>query len=356
VHFPSRISVKYGMVHISFKRPLAGILLAASTTALAAGPYPNTGNFGVPFSKTEDWYRQCMRVEKLAPEAAAPEAPAGCNATDLYYIKRSQAQTSPAEWEQVRACALATNNNAVLMMLYANGYGVARDTDKAIHYACSLEFIAKAEMEGRIAHLASGEDRGKPFDQCDDTTSGAMGGMCAELRESQDRRVRDARLERSAHELPAPSRSAFARLRLAADSYAKAGAGEEDMQGTAAADLAIQHEARLREEFMQAALAAIDGKLPASSVVTFAESDRQLNQLYQSVMAAPSTEADWPDRIGGSTIAHADVRKAERAWLAYRDAFLAFRASLPSGSDPVAIKTLLTSQRIEQLRKVERYR
>jgi hypothetical protein len=51
----------------------------------------------------------------------------------------------------VRACALATNNNAVLMMLYANGYGVARDTDRAIHHACILDFIAKSEMEHRIA-------------------------------------------------------------------------------------------------------------------------------------------------------------------------------------------------------------
>jgi uncharacterized protein YecT (DUF1311 family) len=332
------------------------LTLAASVSAQAAGPYPNTANFGVPFSKDEDWYKQCMRVEKLAPEPAAPKTSAGCNATDLYYSKRSQAQTSPAEWEQVRACALATDDKAVLMMLYANGQGVARDTDRAIHYACGLDFIAKAEMEARIAHLSTGPASGKPFDQCDDITSGAMGGVCAGLRESRSRSVREARLERAAHALPAASLNAFARLRLAAESYARAGAGEEDMQGSAAADFAIQHEARLREEFMQAALDAIAGKLPPASKDSFVERDRQLNQLYQAVMTAPSRQPDWPDRIGDSTIAHADVRKAERAWLAYRDAFLAFGASLPSGPDPAAIKTLLTGQRIAELRRVERYR
>jgi uncharacterized protein YecT (DUF1311 family) len=324
--------------------------------ALAAGPYPNTSNFGVPFSKDEDWYQQCMRVEKLTSEPAARKAPAGCDATDLYYRKRSQARTSPAEWDQVRACANATGNHAVLMMLHANGYGVARDTDRAIHHACSLDFTAKAEMAGRIDHLARGLGPGKPFDQCDDITSGYMGAICAGLRESQDRRVREARLERAARALPAASQKALAKLRLAADAYAKAGAGEEDMQGTAAAGLAVQHEAGLREEFMQAALDTIDGKLPAASAETFAERDRQLNQLYQTVMTAPSRQQDSPDRIGDSTITHADVRQAERAWLAYRDAFAAFCASLPSGSDAAAIKTLLTTQRIAQLRKVERYR
>jgi uncharacterized protein YecT (DUF1311 family) len=343
------------MVHISFKWPLAAILLGAPLAALATGPYPNT-DFGVPFSTTEDWYRQCMRVEKLAPEPAAGKAPAGCNATDLYYRKRGQVQTSQAKWGQVRACALATDNHAVLMMLYANGYGVARDADTAIHHACSLEFVAKAEMEHRVAHLASGEDRGKPFDLCDDITSGAMGAVCAELRETRDRRVREARLDRATRGLPPASRAAFARLRAAAESYANAGVDETDMQGTAAAEFATQHEAWRREEFMQAVLDAIDGKLAPSSSAEFEERDRELNALYQEVMALPSRQADEPDRIGDSTILHAGVRKAERAWLAYRDAFLAFAASLPSGPDATAINTVLTTQRIDQLGKVERYR
>jgi uncharacterized protein YecT (DUF1311 family) len=343
------------MVHIPFKWPLAAILLAAPLAALATGPYPTT-DFGVPFSTTEDWYRQCMRVEQIAPEPAAGKAPAGCDATGLYYRKRGQAETSQAEWDQVRACAAATSNSAVLMMLYANGYGVARDTDRAIHYACSLEYVAKAEMVGRVAHLASGEDRGKPFDQCDDITSGAMGGVCAELRETQARRVREARLERATHGLPAASRAAFARLRVAAENYARAGVDETDMQGTAAAQFATEHEAWRREEFMQAVLDAIDGKLAPASSAEFAERDRELNTLYQDLMAAPSRQPDEPDRIGDSTIRHADVRKAERTWLAYRDAFLAFGASLPSGADAAAISTVLTTERIDQLRKVERYR
>jgi uncharacterized protein YecT (DUF1311 family) len=73
-------------------------------------------------------------------------------------------------------------------------------------------------------------------------------------------------------------------------------------------------------------------------------------------MGIPSAQQDAPDRIGESTIAHADVRKAERLWLAYRDAFSAFAATLPSGGDASALQALLTAQRTAELQKVARYR
>lgn len=332
----------------------------AALPALAAGPYPRTDFFGVPFSTDEAWYRQCMRVEKLPAEPAAGKAAAGCDATALYYIKRSQAQTSPAEWEQVRQCAIGTDDKAVLMMLYANGYGVARDTDRAIRYACSLDFVAKSEMAHRVAHLAGdpaeARNHGRIFDLCDDITSGAMGAVCADIRESHDRRVREARLARMAAALPPAGRTAFARLRAAAERYAVAGAREVDGHGTAAAAFATHRQARLREEFMQAALDAFSGKLPAASPGQFAERDRALNALYQSLMATPSKEPDEPDRIGESTITHKDVRELERLWLAYRDAFAAFGAALGSAPDAVAIRAALTSQRIAVLDDIAKYR
>ncbi|ALK97418.1 hypothetical protein AB595_12590 [Massilia sp. WF1] len=334
----------------------AGAALAVCQPAPAAGPYPNTSNFGVPFSQDEDWYRQCMRVERLQPPPSAMKAPAGCKARELYYRKRGQAQTSPAEWELVRACALENHDDAVLMMMYANGDGVAQDSDRAIHHACTLDFVAKAEMEGRIAHLAKGPQPGKRFDLCDDVTSGSMGAVCADLHETQDRRVREARLDRAVRALPAASREAFAILCRAAARYAEAGAEEVDAHGTAAAGFAIQRQARLREEFMQAALDAIGGKLPSASAADATARDGELNQVYREVMAIPSTQPDWPDRIGDSTIGHADVRKTERLWLAYRDAFAAFAASLPSGDERTAVTTLLTVQRVDLLQKIARWR
>ena len=85
-------------------------------------PYPNTDSFGVPFEKGEDWHRHCTRVEHLVrPRPAMKSAGMRCNATDLYYLKRDQERTSPAEWRQVRACAEATGDDAVLADMRARG-------------------------------------------------------------------------------------------------------------------------------------------------------------------------------------------------------------------------------------------
>jgi len=332
-------------------------LLAACLPAPAdeAGQYPNTAGFGVSFSRDEAWYRQCKRVEKQPmPQAPGVSAPSNCDATDLYYRKHSQAVVSQAEWDQVRACAIVRDDHTVLMMLYANGFGVPHNADIAIHHACMLPFAAKAEMEARVAHLARGPEAGKVFDQCDDITSGRMGTLCADLRESRDGRVRSVRLERLAATLPAPARAAFERMQAAAGRYAAAAGAETDMQGTAAAAFVIQREGKLREQFMQAALDAIDGKLPPASAQDAAARDRELNAAYQQLMAAPSPQADWPERLGGSTVERKDVRAAERAWIAYRDAFAAFVTQLRPGPAPDAVKALLTSQRIVSLKEIAR--
>jgi len=327
-------------------------LTACIMLPAVAAPYPNSGSFGVPFSKDEAWYRQCMRVEKQTPPPPAAIAPAGCDASDLYYRKRSQAVASQAEWDGVRACAMAHDDHAVLMMLYANGFGVPRNTDSAIHQACQLD-AAKAEMAGRIEHLAN-LPANAVFDQCDDITSGRMGTVCAAIHEGQNGRVRNARLERMTATLPAPARAAFQRLQAAAEHYALAAGAETDMQGTAAPSFVLQRAEKMRAQFMQAVLDAAGGKLPAASPQDAAARDRELNELYRKLMAAPSPQEGWPDRLGDTTIERKDVRAAERAWIAYRDAFTAFAAQLKTGADANAVNTLLTSQRIAALRDTAR--
>jgi uncharacterized protein YecT (DUF1311 family) len=336
----------------AYRAACAAIGLLIAGAGSSAQTYPNTANFGVPFSRDESWYQQCMRVADLG--LASPKAATDCNASDLYYTKRGQAVTSQGEWDQVRACAIAKPDNAVLMMLYANGFGVQRNTDIALHYACQLDFVAKAEMEGRVEHLTSGRPGKAPFDQCDDITSGYMGGICAAISEDLGKRVRDARMERVTKKLTPAGQQAFARLRIAAEGYVTAASGEVDMQGTAAHAFALEHTDKLREQFMQAVLDTAGGKLPAASAAAYAERDARLNEAYKAVMAISSTQEGWPDRIGGSTISHAAVRDTERRWLAYRDAFIAFAAKLPAPPDAAAVNILLTDQRTAQLNNLAR--
>jgi uncharacterized protein YecT (DUF1311 family) len=327
---------------------LAALLSCILAPALAAPSSSDTDH---------DWHRHCMRVEKQAVAPTSATAPAKCDAIDLYYRKRSQAATAQTEWDQVRACALAHDDHTVLMMLYANGFGVPRNTDIAIHHACLVESAAEAEMKFRIEHLAS-LPANAVFDQCDDITSGRMGTECAAIRESLDQRVRGARLQRLAEALPAPARAAFTRLQAAAERFAVAAGDEIDMQGTAAPSLVIRCQEKEREQFMQAALDAVEGKLPAASAQDAAARDRELNDVYRKLMAAPSPQEGWPDRLGDTTIQRKDVRATERAWIAYRNAFAAFAAQLKAGTDANAVNAvnaMLTGQRIASLKRTARF-
>jgi len=344
---------------MSRRFPLLLLLAALGAHAAApdAAPYPNTNGFGVPFDSGEDWHRQCMRVAHLAPSPAYAAMPTAegqlTKATDLYYLKRDQAGTTDGEWRQVRTQALAGADDAVLMMLYANGYGVPADADRALYHACRLD-AAKAEMETRVAYLATrGVARdAHPFDLCDHITSGRMGGVCAYIKETRTDRVRSARLDRFAAALPAPARRPFAQLRQAADAFARKSADEVDMSGTGAPGFATNSVARRKNEFLETLLRLDQGKLAQAGAGEFAQLDRQLNIAYRKLLARPSGQDGHPARLGYSTVTREDVRTTERAWIAYRDAWAAYLAARGAGGDLDAVLAQLTRQRIAQLGRI----
>lgn len=340
---------------------LLPLFLALSTHALAqdGSLYPNTNNFGVPFDSGEDWHLQCMRVAGLAPSPAYVTAPTleepYTEATDLYYMKREQAVTTRAEWRRVRAQALAAGDDAVLMMLHANGYGLARDTDRALYHACRLP-TAKAEMEARVGYLASGaiaHDE-QPFDLCDHITSGRMGSLCTMIEKGRDDRVRRARLDRFAATLPVAAREPFARLRRAAAQFARKSADEVDMSRTGGAGFATRHIGRRDEEFMQTVFKAADGKIARTNAAQLAGLERQLDAHTRTVLATPSEQENHPERLHYLTVTREDVRSTGRAWLAYRDAWGAYLSAARARSDLVSVQAELTRQRIAQLSRLAR--
>jgi uncharacterized protein YecT (DUF1311 family) len=343
-------------LHVLRPAALAALLLWAGAMHAgqpAAVPYPNTEGFGIDFEKNEDWYRQCMGVERLVPPRPAVAPGNRCDATELYYLKRDQETTSKDEWRQVRACAEASGDDAVLMMLHANGYGMPRDAGRAIHHACRLD-AAKAEMEARVSYLASNAaaQDSQAFDLCDHITSGRMGSVCAGIAAMRNERVRSARLARFAAALPAAARLPFARLREAADAFALKTADEVDMTGSGAAGFVTQGVARRKNEFLETLFHAAQGKLAPASGEQLAQLDRQLNAAYRKLLAMPSEREGHPERIGNSTVTRDDVRTTERAWLAYRDAWAAYLAARGASDDRTAVLAELTRQRIAQLARI----
>jgi len=113
---------------------LATVAPSAFSAPAFAAPqqpgYPNPSHFGGAPDRYAFWYRQCMRVKPRQPHTGDLQpGQSACkagnpSASDLCYDKLNQASTSQREWDQVRYCATASHDTAVLMMLHANGLGM----------------------------------------------------------------------------------------------------------------------------------------------------------------------------------------------------------------------------------------
>ncbi len=297
---------------------------------------------------------RCVRVQNVPfpaedrPSAAQQAALKGCDAEDLYY-----GITGPADPGKARLCAytqigsaagLVFGGKSILMMIYATGAGARRNPDLAIRLACEIEG-APAELDGRLDHLEKLKSQPSgpvTFDLCDDITSGFMMGHCAahEQRIAQVKRQRRWKMRLAAW-TPA-ERAAFARLRAAADAFFRARAGGEvDLSGTARAMLVIEEEESLEDGLVALVDKLEAGSLPAATRADYQAADARLNAAYGNALKAGAIEL--------GTVKTADIKKAERAWLRYRDEWVRFaRAKYPALA-PEAILTWLTRQRTSQL-------
>jgi uncharacterized protein YecT (DUF1311 family) len=84
---------------------------------------------------------------------------------------------------------------------------------------------------------------------------------------------------------------------------------------------------------------------------SFKRADAELNQTYQRLLAKIDAHPDLPKRL------RADLQKAQRSWIAFRDAEASFRAGLSSGGgsaysmDYFVTLAELTEQRTQELKK-----
>ncbi|MBS0225781.1 MAG: DUF1311 domain-containing protein [Proteobacteria bacterium] len=216
--------------------------------------------------------------------------------------------------------------SGLLMMLYANGEGVARNIPLAKRFACEYDG-APAEVSGRLEHLdaiASGKDR-KSMDICDDITSGMMMGFCAARDGDSARAQREKRWTALQASWSPAQRDTLADMRKAAKAYFENVSREEtDMSGTARGMLAEN----AYETLDKALLAEIEhferGKFPAMRAQDFAGADRTLNATYKKVLARLNAATDSSPY---GTVTADGVRTTQRLWLGYRDAWVRFAAT-----------------------------
>jgi len=340
---------------------------SAPPAAAAAPGYPNTAYFGNPVNPQARWYRACMRVRDAAPPPSDPggaDAAAGgaqpgrCDAQLLYYDMLDNANASAADWARVRACAFATHDQAVLMMIYANGLGVTVNRDLALKYACSLggallELLGRTETLSHSAESAAppaegdarAAERNALFDQCDDAASRLTINTCAAIAQRRDAHAAQAQLDKIVANWPVRDRAALARLQTALRAFADArGSYEADLMGTLGPLYAPAAEnARAAEitQFLNDLQRYEKGRLPKYAPEQHSGFTSQLDQAYRKVLA------DDPQDAAG-------VRATQQAWARYRDAWVAFGAVRYPAVPAAAWEARLSARRIQQLRKLQR--
>lgn len=310
----------------------------------------------------DTWKSREQNAEKICTQALTIPFPSkdkplaseiqelkGCDSYNLYY-----GFDKPSEPIKARKCAYLEKEHPnamwggapVLMMVYANGKGIERNLGLALRLACEhKEDSTPAEYLGRIEHLDQIRKEkiiGEPFDFCDDVTSGFSQGECALKQSLFDNVIRTKRLEKLIAKWTDSDRQAYKILLTAWRNYLKFREGEIDQSGTARTAMLVENYDAMESDFLESLLKFEQGVFPRFTESEFAKADQELNQVYKKIQ-----ENDSSDDMG--TVTRADVKKAQRTWLKFRDAWVIFAKQKYPTVDEVAWKTWLTKVRTKLL-------
>jgi uncharacterized protein YecT (DUF1311 family) len=313
------------------------LLAVAFAIAAAAEPPWDWGDSKDEWTSSAEFETSraiCRKMRDREPPASDRPDPAtartlkGCDSEALYY-----GIGMPADPVRARQCAFLEaesepggvfSGRTMLMTVYANGRGAKRDLDVATHLACGVEG-APMESHGRVAHLAELKSKGwtgRDFHYCDDITSGLAMGYCEGHEAGMAGARREAALAAMTAGWSAAQKQAFARLRAAHEAYAEAhGSGEVDLSGTARAAMAIAAEESLRDELVEMLERLRSGRSLPTPAARLQAEDSALNAAYNARLKEAAKSGDHPGAVTAD-----GIRAAERAWLRYRDSFLAFAA------------------------------
>ncbi len=271
---------------------------------------------------------------------------------DLYY-----GLGAPADPEKARLCAYTELGQKraeddyflggdILMMVYANGRGVARNLDLALRFACDGNTMP--DSGPRVQHLEelkAKNSKDSDFDVCDDIPRPIMfhgigaDGAC----DGRDDQVRSAKQDAIIAKWSAADKQAFAKLRKAADAFIAARSeAETDRNGAGAVIIPAYETAGLNDAFIAALAQFESGKLPSFTSADYAKADAELNASYRDALKAA--------RQSKGTVTVEGIRETERGWLAYLTAWVTFGRQKYPNVAADSWRTWLTQERTTQLR------
>jgi len=308
-------------------------------------------------SECEEYLKTPLPAEALA--VPAPKAWPACDSLKSYSgIGRK------VDFEAARTCAWSERlaqqsdlqpkytagslfgGSAMLTVLYANGEGVEQNKALALRFACESGLEDSGQKDilelPNKPHVAENE---KKFKYCDEVQTTLEIGFCAAWDSEIQDQARLNSIRMLSADWPATQKNALFDLVKADDVYAKAHArGEIDLSGSGRAVWQLDAEWLLHERFVTALKAIENGQLPRGTAADFARADTTLNRIYKKAILVAEA-----GKSGYGAVQPEGIRDAERAWLKYRDAWIAFAKLRYPTCDPNAWLTLLTNDRIAVL-------
>ena len=251
------------------------------------------------------------------------------------------------DWNNYRKCVLSQDeiNNNDIAEIYANGWGIKRNPKLAIAFVCSGD-AAPAELDSMVEALdltKTEEHLKEEFNFCNYATSGRSAGYCAAKSEADTKKKRELELSALTAGWTPEQKQLFDTLQKTADDFfSERASSEQDMSGTARAQIAIDEESRLKNEFLNHIKALESGQ--SKEDVDFLKADQDLNMLYSQIMNKTKI-----DEYG--TITKDGIKSTQRKWIKYRDAWAKFIELRYPNYPSDSFKALLTEERIAQLRE-----
>ncbi len=215
------------------------------------------------------------------------------------------------------------NEAAELAEMYANGdEDTEQDFSAAIHFICGKNVMAPAEQWGMLEHVLKME-RGltdDPLDFCDHATSRDGGIKCAGRRDDEETPDFEARYAAIA------KTPALEALKETADAFIDKDAfweGEQYRGGTMYAYAETHARLDRQKQFITMLEKFTAERAPAASDADVTGADAELNASYKKRI--DSIEPCDPEIMNCKPpLEPENLRNAQRAWIAYRDAWIRY--------------------------------
>ena len=302
------------------------------------------------YSQSDEPSPECKKYLATPLPAEATQIPApktwpNCNSYKLYSgigTKVDYAAARKCAWAErlSRSSELETDNylagqvggTSMLVTLYANGEGVAQNKPLALRLACEddLDKDGLKKIESLPASPLSEKEK---YDRCEFAYTTIEMNFCVVWDSEISQQRRNDALDAISSHWPADQKAAFTQLLTAKETYVEAhGDGETYLGGTIHTLRVFGVEADLRNKFLDAVKEFESGRLPKGTQSDFKRADTELNSTYRKALELAAAQDDGDD----GNIQPKGIRQAERAWLHYRDAWVAFAKLRYPGTDSSA--------------------